>query len=214
MASTGPSPYDDAFISKYGAPYEVPLIIATEESFKDFGRPVHCFEDEEVWITRWPQEGWRPICPGTGDRGGVRLNEFQIEWEGDRVKDLNRDATIGRLPVGAADGCHDYVLACEANYHPDSGQVFFPKRGEPFVLLAALPGEDVKLEDFVAFYIDGSFGVQIKPYIWHQAAYPFLDRVSVLDKQGRVHANVMVNTVEEFGKFLKIPLNPRLAVSA
>ena len=50
----------------------------------------------------------------------------------------------------------------EANYHPDGGQVFFPVTKEPFVLLLALPGDDIKLEDFVAFYCDGSCGVQIK----------------------------------------------------
>ena len=68
----------------------------------------------------------------------------------------------GRLEKGADPHNRKFVLTREANYHPDGGQVFFPVTKEPFVLLLALPGDDIKLEDFVAFYCDGSCGVQIK----------------------------------------------------
>ena len=69
---------------------------------------------------------------------------------------------LGRLEKGANPHNRKFVLTREANYHPDGGQVFFPVTKEPFVLLLALPGDDIKLEDFVAFYCDGSCGVQIK----------------------------------------------------
>ena len=55
------------------------------------------------------------------------------------------------------------MLCRGLNYHPDGGQVFFPVERVPFVMLLALPGDDVRLEDFVAFYFDGSIGLQIKP---------------------------------------------------
>ena len=44
-----------------------------------------------------------------------------------------------------------------------SHQVFSPKNGDAFVCLLAPAscGDDIRLEDFVAFYFDGTFGVQI-----------------------------------------------------
>ena len=66
----------------------------------------------------------------------------------------------GRLEKGADPHNRKFVLVREANYHPDGG--FYPVTKKPFVLLLALPGDDIKLEDFVAFYCDGTCGVQIK----------------------------------------------------
>ncbi len=66
---------------------------------------------------------------------------------------------LGRLEKGADPTQRDYVLTREANYHPDGGQVFYPEKRAAFVLLLALPGDDVKLQDFRAFYCDGSCGV-------------------------------------------------------
>ena len=44
----------------------------------------------------------------------------------------------------------------------DIFQVFYPTNGGAFVLLLAEPGDDIKPEDFVAFYFDGTCGAQIK----------------------------------------------------
>ena len=41
-------------------------------------------------------------------------------------------------------------------------KVFYPTNGDSFVALLALPGDDVTPRDFVAFYFDGSCGLQIK----------------------------------------------------
>jgi len=62
----------------------------------------------------------------------------------------------------------DSVLLWHVNYHPDGGQLFWPLDGKPFVVPVALPGDDVKPEDFVAFRSDGSFGIYIHPNIWHE----------------------------------------------
>ena len=207
--------YADAHDPKYGAPHEVPLKICTPESIAEYGRIVHDFEEEEVWIVTWPQQGWRPICSGTGNQGGVTSGAFRYRWEGDELKAVNEavggDYTTGRLPPGVSTTNRTHVLVREANYHPDGGQVFFPTNSAAFVLLLALPGDDIKLSDFVAFYCDGSFGVQIRPGIWHQPLYPIADEAVFRGKQGRVHACVAVDTVTEFGKYLKVPLKPEMA---
>ena len=84
--------------------------------------------------------------------------------------------------------------------------MFYPRDGDPFIALLALPTDDIKLEDFRAFYFDGTFGVQIHADIWHQPVYPINDQATFLGKQGAVYACVVVDTVEEFGKYLLVPL--------
>ena len=98
------------------------------------------------------------------------------------------------------------VLVREANYHPDGGQVFFPQNMAPFVALLALPGDDVQPENFIAFYCDGSFGIQIFPNIWHQPVFPLGESATFYDKQGKVHACVAVDFVKEFQTYLSVPL--------
>jgi hypothetical protein len=50
--------------------HRVPLIVATEDSVKGYGCLVEDPETFDIEITRWPQQGWRPIDEGTGDEGG------------------------------------------------------------------------------------------------------------------------------------------------
>ncbi len=93
-----------------------------------------------------------------------------------------------------------------ANYHPDGGQLFFPREPVPFIAPLALPGDDVKPADFVAFYCDGTQGLYIHPGVWHEAVVPLAEQASFDDKQGKVHARISVNFMEEFGALLSVPL--------
>ena len=116
----------------------------------------------------WPVDGKRPLHPGTGVFGGIDRGRVENYWEGEYCKQFNpnrkqRLYTLGRLPLTSSPANRRHVLCRGLNYHPDGGQVFFPVERVPFVMLLALPGDDVKLEDFVAFYFDGSIGLQIKP---------------------------------------------------
>ena len=213
MAETifrGASSYADAHDPKYGEPHLVPLKHATQESLQGFGHLVKSFEEEEVKITTWPQKGWRPICPGTGCKGGIIEGDFPCFWKDDMA--VTGELVIGRLPKDVPYQDRTYILTREATYHPDGGQVFFPTNNSPFILLLALPGDDIELDDFVAFYFDGTCGVQIKADIWHQGVFCIEDNALYLNKQGKVRACVEVDTVKEFGKFLKVPLKPELAV--
>lgn len=171
---------------------------------------MHDFDNEEVEITTWPQPGWRPIDPSTGNQGGIVSGDFIYEWKGDVITAsnmaINGHFVTGKLPVNESPSNRTHVLVREANYHPDGGQVFFPQNGEAFVALLALPGDDIKLDDFVAIYFDGSFGVHIHAGIWHQPVYPIGDKAVFNGKQGAVHASVVMDTVTEAGKFLLVPL--------
>jgi ureidoglycolate hydrolase len=70
----------------------------------------------------------------------------------------------------------------------------------------ALPGDDLKPEDVVALWCDGSKGLYINPGIWHEGIFPVEDDQRFLDRQGRVHARVSCDLGEEFGVYLSVPL--------
>ncbi len=98
------------------------------------------------------------------------------------------------------------ALIWRANYHPDGGQLFYPLNGRSFLVPLALPGDDVRPEQFVSFWCDGSRGLYIHPNVWHGALIPFDDEAEFLDRQGRVHARVSIDFVKEFGGYLSVPL--------
>lgn len=197
------------------AVHPVNVVRATAQSFAKYGRLVDDFDTERVIIETWPAPGWRPVESGTGNEGGVTQGEFVFERKGQLMVARNH-AVNGHYisgwfddPASASEGERgDYsrVLVREANYHPDGGQVFFPVNGEPFMALLALPGDDIRPEDFVAFYCDGSFGIQIFPNIWHQPIFPLVPSATFLGKQGRVHACIACDFVTEFSCYLSVPL--------
>jgi ureidoglycolate lyase/seryl-tRNA synthetase len=76
------------------------------------------------------------------------------------------------------------------------------------VPLLAKPDDDVRPEDFLAFYCDGSFCIHIDPGVWHQPAFPLASTAIFDDKQGRVHACIAVDLASEFGRYLEVPLVP------
>jgi ureidoglycolate hydrolase len=99
------------------------------------------------------------------------------------------------------------VLLWHCNYHPDGGQLFWPLDGKPFVVPVAPPGDDVKPEDFVAFWSDGAHGIYIRPDIWHEGPFPTGPTGGrYFDKQGKVHARISCDIAREFGVFLGVPL--------
>ena len=111
--------------------------------------------------------GRRPLHPGTGKGADIVQVRVEKYWDGDLCKQINKsrpEETQGRLAAtSSSPDNRSHVLCRGVNYHPDSGQVFWPTARNAFVMHLALPGDDVKLEDFVAFYFDGSCGFQIKP---------------------------------------------------
>jgi len=195
---------------------QIPLIKATEESLKDYGCLVEDANQFDIEIVRWPAAGWRQIDEDTGDEGGVREGTFISRWEGDVLYGKNT-AVDGDYILGyaadpnEADETHqldpEKLMLWHANYHPDGGQLFFPLDQKPFVLPLALPGDDIKPEDFVCFYCDGSNGVYIHPNIWHEGVFPIRGEQRFLDRQGAVHARVSVDFAREFGCLVKIPFN-------
>jgi ureidoglycolate lyase len=197
---------------------EAPVVRATDESLRGYGRLVDDPHGFPIEIVTWPQPGWRAMDPGTGNEGGTTTGEFDFWWEGDVM--LGKNHAVGSNEYLFGWSCEpkmarrdratrprDQVLIWHANYHPDGGQLFFPKNGEAFLCPLALPGDDVRPEDFVAFYVEGGRGLYIHPNVWHEAVFPLAGRARFHDEQGKVHARISCNFAREFGVLLGVRLS-------
>ena len=80
---------------------------------------------------------------------------------------------------------------------------FFWNDNKPFISPLALPGDDIQLNNFKAFYFQGSQGLYIHPNIWHEGVFPTKGRATFKGKQGKVHARVSVDFSKEFNGYLK-----------
>lgn len=195
--------------------HRLPVVVGNDETLAGYGRQIERPKDCEIEIVRWPAQGWRPVDSDTGDEGGTVEGVFLSEWKGDLLYGSN-DAVGGNYILGYAadpaaavedhDRSPERVLLWHANYHPDGGQLFFPLDGKPFVVPLALPGDDVKPEDFICFRFDGSKGVYIHPNIWHEGVFTCAGKQRFFDKEGKVHARVSVDFAREFGLLLEAPL--------
>lgn len=193
----------------------IPVIDATSESLAGYGWLVEDPEETEIEIVRWPAQGWRQVDPDSGDEGGTTEGIFVSEWKGDVLYGMN-EAVGGHYVLGYgtapehANEDHarppERILLWHANYHPDGGQLFFPRQQAPFLVPLALPGDDVKPEHFVCFRFDGSAGLCIHPNVWHEGVFAPSGRQRFFDRQGAVHARVSVHFPEEFQCLLEVRL--------
>jgi len=199
--------------TRAGRVHETPLVIASDETLKGYGRLVDDPKAFPIEIVRWPQQGRRPIDSNSGDQGGITEGIFEFAWKegtlfarNNAVGDSYLFGWSGFPDEAARAGPRERALIWRANYHPDGGQLVYPLSGEDFVVPLALAGDDVTPEAFVGFYCDGRKGLYIHPNIWHGAFVPLGDEARFLDRQGRVHARVSVDFPKEFGCYLAVPL--------
>ena len=196
--------------------HETPLIAASADSLAGYGRLVDNPREFPIEIVPWPAQGRRPIDQNTGDQGGVTEGLFEFKWKGETLYARNHAVGDSYLfgwsnwPEEAAaersTKPRERALIWRANYHPDGGQLFYPLKGQSFVVPLALPGDDVTPEKFVSFWCDGRSALYLHPNVWHGAIVPLDDEAEFLDRQGRVHARVSVDFVTEFGCYLGAPL--------
>ena len=195
----------------------VPLIEATDGSVQGYGCLVDDPDAFAIEIVQWPVQGWRQLDEGTGIDGGSVEGVFRVAWDGDVLMGHN-EAVDGRFVMGwsrdpqqartgTASAARKQVLLWHLNYHPDGGQLFYPIDKTPFVVPAALPGDDVNPGQVVAFWCDGSRGFYIHPNVWHEGIFPTEDSQRFLNRQGRVHGRVSCDLGAEFNAYLCVPLS-------
>ncbi len=195
----------------------IPLVEATAESLEGYGVLVDDPKNEKIEIVRWPAQGWRAVDVDSGNEGGVTTGTFVSEWRGDILYGVN-EAVNGHYIIGYgtapenADTTHtrdpERLLLWHCNYHPDGGQMFFPLEPGPFLVPMALPGDDVRPEDFKCFWFRGGQGLRMHPNVWHEGVFATRGKRRFFDQQGAVHARVSVNFPQEFGCLLEMPLAP------
>merc|ERR1712232_992261 len=103
-------------------------------------------QDRTFEIVPWPVAGWRSLDPGTGDEAGTTEGDFEVEWRGDFYHGTNLAVAtennvylsgLGALPEHAdptAKPSADSTYLWMSDYHPDGGQLFFPRESVPFVV--------------------------------------------------------------------------------
>lgn len=189
----------------------MPVVDASDETLRGYGRLVGDPEACAVEIVRWPAQGSRPVDVDTGDQGGTTQGVFISEWQGDVLYGRN-EAVDGHYILAYAKApelartdhgnAPQRILLWHANYHPDGGQLFFPLERRPFYVPLALPGDAVRPEHFMCFRFDGSAGLYIHPNIWHEGVFALSGCQRFFDRQGAVHARVSVDFAREFGCLL------------
>ena len=182
--------------------HPVPVITADDSSVQGYGVLVDRPDDIDIEIVRWPASGWRPVDPDSGDEGGWVEGTFYGEWQGDVLYGRN-DAVAGHYVLGWSTDDPGDARTDRIN----GAQLFMPKEQKPFLVPVALPGDDLKPDQVIAFWCDGSKGLYIHPGIWHDGIFPISDQQSFLDRQGRVHARVSCDLATEFGVYLSVPLH-------
>ncbi len=193
----------------------MPVVDATPAALEGYGLLVDDPGRCAIEIVRWPAQGWRAVDTDSGDEGGTTEGVFVSEWKGEIL--YGRNEAVGGHYILAYAGeptradptrtCEpERMLVWHCNYHPDGGQMFFPLDAQPFMVPLALPGDDVRPEQFVCFRFDGRQGLYIHPDIWHDGVFAMRGTQRFLDRQGAVHARVSVDFAREFGCLLEAPL--------
>ena len=191
--------FDYSTMDQY-AHFDIPVVVADEINTQGFGNFVDDFENEKIELIRWPYTGEREINCGIG--GGITEGLFKVHWNKDLCIAEN-EAVKGSYVPGIKIGQSIYTH--EANYHPDSAQLFFPIDKKPFILfLSKNKTDQITPSDFIAFVFDGSRGFKVDPCVWHQPPFSGKDGVVFKDKQGAVHACIAVHFPKEFGVICKM----------
>ncbi len=191
--------------------YQVPLKRLNSENARGVGVVFTEFEDAKIELCKWPAPGKRPLIAG-GGYGTVIEEEFKVYWRGSTVFSAGhhnaRGGATGKV-FSEPESNSKYVLVNWLSAHLDGGEAFIPKNGEPSIFLVAPPKEDVKPEDFLALYSDGSCGISMHPGVWHTAPLSLSEREVIYKrKQGSIYATIDCLLLKEQNTWLKIPLCP------
>lgn len=173
---------------------ETPIEVATDENIAPFGVLV----DDHLEYSEKPDSA-----------GSI----FNFWWKGNSIyfeDESENDRSLLGWSVAPDEAeevapNREQALLWNACQYPDSGQLYFPLRGEDFIIVLAEPQKDIKPRHFRSFYITGGKGIYIHPGIWHEGIVPLNERASFY-KQGDTDIQNCINFAEDMGTFLTIPL--------
>ncbi|MEA5469994.1 ureidoglycolate lyase [Spirulina sp. 06S082] len=189
--------------------HEVPLKPLNPENARGLGIVFTEIAEVQIELCKWPTSGKRPLI-AKGGYGTVIEEEFTIYRKGSTLFSAGhqnaRGGATGKI-ISKPNSNTPYILVNWLSAHLDAGEAFIPKNGEPSIFLVAPPQEDVKPEDFVALYSDGTLGISMHPGVWHTTPLSLCEREIVYQrKQGSIYATVDCFLSKEHNACLKIPL--------
>lgn len=218
---SGYADYSDLELTKCTRSFSVPVVKATPENTLGYGTLFTLSERDrvETQVLPWPEKRGRPLSRDSGRGGGLTQGRFRFHWDATGRLKAQNEAVGGSYVVAVRrtvpddksqnmEGQRICWWTREANYHACGGQKIMPLISQdptPAVMLLALPGDDVKPKDFVAFELPARHGFLINPYVWHQPFMPVASNWVCDNEQAAVHSCYAVDTVKEFGVWLSIP---------
>jgi len=202
--------------------YDVPIIKATNESIKGYGKFVHDFKNERVINNTWPKEKklilhegeykyTRSVDKNTGNEALPTNGIFKSYYDKNYCYSTNTSVNNGEYIIGVKPNneTKNCIYTREMNYHLCGGQVIKNKDKIPFLLLLSKANDFIKPTDCFLFYFEGDVGFQIYPNIWHQPLYPIINHNNLcitFNSQCSVHSCVTCDFLKEHNTLLRINL--------
>lgn len=202
--------------------YDVPIIKATNESIKGYGKFVSDFKNEIPINVKWPKESklifhegkykyTRKVDKNTGSEALPTTGIFKSYYDKNFCYSTNTSVQNGEYIIGVKPNNENTncVYTREMNYHLCGGQVIKNKDNIPFLILLSKANDFIKPEDCFLFYFEGNMGFHIYPNIWHQPLYPiinFNNTCITFNSQCSVHSCVSCDFIKEHNTLLRINL--------
>lgn len=166
----------------------VPLKQLTPENAEGFGEVIGSLDEVQPVV----REGEM-----VQERMEMRRRDDELYFTNHAVGD---EGVVATVVDGAARVSH-------VNFHADATQAFIGADRRPTVFLLAKPTENLRPEDFVAFYSDGSVGMSMFPDVWHTSPLPVEGSQSYENMQGNGyhHATVAHDFLDD-DVVLEVPL--------
>ena len=179
----------------------MPVVDATAETLLGYGRLVDDPADVPDRDRALAGAGLAAGRHGHGRQGGTTEGVFVSEWQrrhavrpqrGGRraLHPRLRAASPKRRAIDRTVGTPSACCSGTRTTTPTAASCSFRSIARRSCVPLALPGDDVKPQDFVCFRFDGRQGLYIHPNVWHEGVFGVRGTQRFFDKQGAVHARV------------------------
>ncbi|MBL6448697.1 ureidoglycolate lyase [Fulvivirga sp. 29W222] len=173
---------------------ETPIEIATDKNIAPFG----------VLVDDYQEYKEKPDSSGSVFNFWWKGNSIYSEDESKNDRTLLGWSVVPEETEGA-DLNRAQALLWNACQYPDAGQLYYPLRGEDYIIVLAESHSDIKPNHFRSFHITGGKGIYIHPGIWQEGIIPLNERASFYIQRDTENQKC-INFTEDMGSFLVIPL--------
>lgn len=172
------------------------ILPATDETLDGFGELTDHYED--IWSGKENE----PEQPGYISNFWWKGNFLYFENETTDEKRLT-----GRSDLLPSDSFQrEYLLMWNTVCHMDERQLFYPLRGEDYIIPLARAAGSTKPNDFIAFFVSGGKGIYLNNGTWYNGIIPLADRASFYMHTGRSENTLEVDYTRQADSMMAIDL--------